>query len=311
MIILGQKYTFTQLELKRLDKKFDTISTIIYKDQAPDITISEIESKLSVSNTKIIVLNTKVKVDDKIVKYLTNLKFDKRYSNLKIIGIEHFLEQYLFKCYIPEDNDDLHYLDDIKGFSLWQRVQKNIVDMFSIVGLFIVWISVLFFVKKKIKEESPGSVYYHQLRVGLGNKEFSCYKFRTMNEHNSNDDIRTAFKDDDRIFNFGQFMRKTRIDEIPQFFNIAQGKMSLIGPRAEWNQLTKEYENQIPYYNQRHIVKPGITGWAQVMFIEGRSKDDTRQKLMYDLYYIKHWSLWIELKVIFKTVLVVLGRKGI
>jgi lipopolysaccharide/colanic/teichoic acid biosynthesis glycosyltransferase len=164
---------------------------------------------------------------------------------------------------------------------------------------------------KKIKEQSPGSIYFRQQRVGLNNKEFSCVKFRSMHEHNSNDDIRTATKEDNRIFSWGDTMRKTRVDEIPQVFNILKGELHLIGPRAEWNKLTQEYEKQIPYYNQRHIVTPGITGWAQVMFIEGRDKDDTRQKLMYDLYYIKHWSLLLELKVIYKTVLVILGKRGI
>ena len=132
-----------------------------------------------------------------------------------------------------------------------------------------------------------------------------------MHEHDTCNDVRTATKGDDRVFNFGEVMRKTRIDEIPQVFNIIKGEISLIGPRAEWNKLVKEYEKEIPYYNQRHIVTPGITGWAQVMFAEGRSKDDTRQKLMYDLYYIKHWNLWLELKVIWKTILVVLTKKGV
>jgi lipopolysaccharide/colanic/teichoic acid biosynthesis glycosyltransferase len=132
-----------------------------------------------------------------------------------------------------------------------------------------------------------------------------------MHEHNAEDDVRTATKEDNRVFPFGEYMRKTRIDEIPQFINILKGEVSLIGPRAEWDKLTIEYEKQIPYYNQRHVVKPGITGWAQVMFVEGRSKEDTKQKLMYDLYYIKHWSLMLEFKVILKTILVVVGKRGI
>ena len=132
-----------------------------------------------------------------------------------------------------------------------------------------------------------------------------------MHEHDTHKDIRTATKNDNRVFSFGETMRKTRIDELPQIFNILKGDISLIGPRAEWNKLVQEYEEEIPYYNQRHVVRPGITGWAQVMFVEGRSKDDTRQKLMYDLYYIKHWDLWLEIKIIFKTIMVIIGKKGI
>jgi lipopolysaccharide/colanic/teichoic acid biosynthesis glycosyltransferase len=307
---LGQKYTFTNLELKQLSKKFDNIEMLTYKDKNPSDVISKIDKSLNKRFT-VIVLNTKVKVDDEIIKYLTNLKFSKKSKKFKIISIEHFLEEYLYKCYIPKDNDDLHYLDDIRAFSLSMRIQKMIIDYVSVFFLFIIYFFIRFIVKKKISQQSAGNIYFRQLRIGLNNKAFKCIKFRTMNNHNANRDIRTATKDDNRIFDFGQTMRKTRIDELPQVFNILKGQMSLIGPRAEWNKLTVDYEKQIPYYSQRHIVKPGITGWAQVMFVEGRSKDDTRQKLMYDLYYIKHWSFLLELKVIWKTVMVVVGKKGI
>ena len=177
--------------------------------------------------------------------------------------------------------------------------------------LFLVFIALRLFVQRKIQEQSPGDIYFRQFRIGLNNKEFECIKFRSMRLDAEKDGARFTSKNDNRIFEFGEFIRKTRIDEVPQFLNILKGQMSLIGPRAEWNKLVQEYEEEIPYYNQRHIIKPGITGWAQVMFVEGRSKDDTRQKLMYDLYYIKHWNLWLEIKIIFKSVMVVLKRRGI
>ena len=309
MLILGEKYKFTSLEMQRLNKKFNTIKSVIYKDKESSNVIEEIDQVIKNDNLAVIVLNTKVKVDDEIIKYLTNLKF--KYQDIKIISIEHFLEEYLYKCYIPESNDDLHYLDDIKPFTTVQNIQKKIIDIISIIFLLPLLFILKFIVKKKIEEQSPGSLYFKQDRVGLNNKVFKCIKFRSMNEHDSNNDIRTATKEDDRIFPFGETMRKTRIDEIPQVLNILNNEIHLIGPRAEWIKLTQEYEKEIPYYNYRHIVKPGITGWAQVMFVEGRSKDDTRQKLMYDLYYIKYWSFWLDIKVIWKTVLVVLGKKGI
>ncbi len=311
MLILGQKYKFTPLELQRLERQFDIIDTIVYKDKATDEVIQTIEDNLKNGDFTVILLNTKAKVDDEIIKYLTNLKFKTSSSKFKIISIEHFLEEYLHKCYIPEDNNDLHYLDDIHAFTISQKIQKKIIDILSVVGLFLVFVILRPFVKRKIQEQSPGSLYFKQLRVGLNNKEFECIKFRSMHEHDSHKDVRTATKGDNRVFPFGEFLRKTRIDELPQLFNILRGEISLIGPRAEWNKLVQEYEKEIPYYNQRHIVKPGITGWAQVMFVEGRSKDDTRQKLMYDLYYIKHWSLALELKTIYKTIMVVVGKKGI
>jgi len=294
----------------------DTIQTKQYNtfcfvyDKNPDDVITQIENNLNGSFVTI-VLNTKVKVDDKIIKYLTNLKFRINNSKLKIMSIEHFLEEYLYKCYIPQDNDDLHYLDDIQKFNIYVRLQKRVIDILGAVVLFVVLFFVKFKVKANIKSQSPGYLYFHQTRVGLNNKKFTIIKFRTMHIHDTHSDIRTATKDDERVFEFGLKIRKNRVDEIPQVFNLIKGDISLIGPRAEWDKLVDEYENNIPYYNHRHIVKPGITGWAQVMFTEGRSKDDTRQKLMYDLYYIKHWSLKLEFKIIFKTITVMFSKKGI
>jgi len=311
MLVLGQKYKFASLEIERLNRQFDAIETIAYKDMTTKEVIETIENRLKKRDFAVIVLNTRAKVSDELIKYLTNLKFKIKNSKFKIISIEHFLEEYLHKCYIPEDHNDLHYLDDIKGFSSFQKFQKKIIDLIAVVGLFVVFLILKPYVKKKIQKESPGSLYFKQLRVGLNNKEFECIKFRSMHEHNHEKDVRTATKGDDRVFPFGAFLRKTRIDELPQLFNILKGEISLIGPRAEWNKLVEEYEKQIPYYNQRHVVKPGITGWAQVMFAEGRSKEDTKQKLMYDLYYIKHWSLILEFKIIYKTIMVVVGKKGI
>jgi lipopolysaccharide/colanic/teichoic acid biosynthesis glycosyltransferase len=230
----------------------------------------------------------------------------------EIISIEHFLEKYLHKCYIPEGNDDLHYLDDIKPLSLLQKIQKKMVDIIAMVGLFIVLFIIKPFVSKKVKAQSPGDLYFKQLRVGLNNKEFDCIKFRSMRLDAEKDGVKFASKDDDRIFPFGNTMRKTRIDEIPQVFNILKGEMSLIGPRPErrhW--IEKDFEKAIPYYNQRHIIQPGITGWAQVMYPYGDGIKDAKQKLMYDLYYIKYWSLMFELKIIFRTILIVLHKKGL
>ena len=311
MLILGEKYIFTKLEIQRLNKKFNTITNITYKDKNPADVISQIENSLN--NTPMtIVLNTKAKVHDDIIKYLTNLKFKINKNKLNIISIEHFLEKYLHKCYIPKNHDDLHYLDDIQGFTLSQRVFKRVVDICSALVLFVVLFFVKFKVKRYIKAQSPGDIYFHQSRVGLDNKKFVIVKFRTMHEDSEQDGPKFATKNDNRIFEFGSKMRKKRIDEIPQAFNLLRGEMSLIGPRPErlyW--IDKYFEKNIPYYNQRHIVKPGITGWAQVMYPYGDSSNDAKQKLMYDLYYIKHYSWKLELKIVLKTIAVIFNKKGI
>jgi len=311
LLILGGKHTFTDLEKKRLERKFQNINSIIYEDRLPDDVISDIEIFLNKDNFTIVLLNTKTKVDDKLIKFLTNLRYENRFKNIRIISIENFLEEFLHKCYIPEDNNDLHYLDDIKGFTKFQYFQKRVIDIFGITLLFIFSFFVLQKSKRKITKESPnGPIYFRQKRVGLNNREFECVKFRSM--HIDTEFFNHYTQDNDpRIFPWGEKMRKRRYDELPQMLNILKGEMHLIGPRAEWNELVKSYENEIPYYNERHIVAPGITGWAQVNYPYGFNIEDTKQKLMYDLYYIKYWSLWLELKIVWKTAMVVLHKKGI
>ena len=311
MLILGQKYNFTELEIERLEKKFDTINTIVYKDKEPKSIIESIENVLQNDDLSAVVLNTKAKVDDNIIKYLTKLKYNDRYKHIKIYGIEHFLEKFLHKCYIPEDNNDLHYLDDIKEFSLWQMVQKRMVDFFGIFWLFLFSFFVMQKCKKKISQESPGPVYFKQDRVGYENKEFTCIKFRSMRLDAEKDGAQFASKNDNRVFPWGEHMRRRRYDELPQMLNILKGEMHLIGPRPERKHWTDQFEEQIPYYAQRHVIRPGVTGWAQVMYPYGENAEDAKQKLMYDLYYIKHWSILLELKIVWKTAMVVLHKKGV
>lgn len=312
MLILGEKYKFTTLELSRLSEKFENINTVLYKDRDSNEVINEIESILNQNKFLLIVLNTKVKVNDELIKYLTNLKFQVKSKKFKIISIEHFLEEYLFKCYIPEDNSDLHYLDDIKGYTTFQKCQKAFIDTGAMVCLLVVFPFFRRTAKKKIIEQSPGSLYYKQLRVGMDNREFECVKFRSMHEDAEKNGAAFAKEGDSRVFEWGVKMRKSRIDEIPQLFNILKREMNFVGPRPErryW--IEKDFESAIPYYNQRHIVAPGITGWAQVMYPYGEGIEDARQKLMYDLYYIKHWSFWLEVKIIWMTIMVVSKKKGI
>ena len=160
----------------------------------------------------------------------------------------------------------------------------------------------------RIKKESPGAILFKQSRVGLNGKAFICYKFRSM--HVNSEFNPYTQENDSRIFPFGNFMRKVRIDELPQLINIVKGEMHLLGPRAEWDILVKDYEKIIPDYHRRHLVAPGITGLAQVCYPYGRNVEDAKKKLEFDSEYIKDWSLMMEIKVIFKTIKVVLGKEG-
>lgn len=160
-----------------------------------------------------------------------------------------------------------------------------------------------------IKIESKGPVFFKQIREGKNGKTFTIYKFRTMKT--TNNDFKPTAEKDDRITKFGNFMRKTRIDELPQIINILNGTMSLIGPRPERPELAKELEEKIPYYRQRLLVKPGITGWDQVSGeYHSPSYEDTYKKLQYDLYYIKNQSIFLDISIFFKTITTVFHKMG-
>jgi lipopolysaccharide/colanic/teichoic acid biosynthesis glycosyltransferase len=197
----------------------------------------------------------------------------------------------------------------VKEYTNFQFFQKRLIDFIVGGSLLFVSLPVMLYTILRIKKESPGSIFFKQSRIGLNGKPFMCYKFRSMHV-NSKFNPYTQ-ENDSRIFPFGNTMRKMRIDELPQLFNIIKGEMHLIGPRAEWDILVKDYEKIIPNYHERHIVAPGITGLAQVCYPYGRNVDDAKKKLEYDIDYINNWSLSKELMVIFKTIKVVLGKEGL
>jgi len=160
-----------------------------------------------------------------------------------------------------------------------------------------------------IRLESSGPAIFRQTRIGQHRRPFTLFKFRTMHEGSEEKGIYTE-KNDLRITRLGRFLRATRLDELPQFFNVLRGDMSLIGPRAEWIKCVEQYEETIPHYHFRHLVRPGITGWAQVNYPYGACIEDTIEKLMYDLYYIRNFSLTLDASVILKTVHIMIFGKG-
>lgn len=309
MLVLGKKYKFTKFELARLKKQFKNISILASSNRAAEDIIKELKEHIEIYGPSLLLLNTRTRVDDKIVQFLTELQFESKKNRFSIMGMSHFMEKYLHKCHIPESNFNLYFLEDIKPYTNWQYFQKRCIDYFGLFLLFFFSWPVMVWCVYKIKKESPGKSLFVQERIGLKNKPFKCYKFRTMHENSEHNPY--TQEGDSRIFPFGHFMRKARFDELPQMWNILKGDMHLIGPRAEWNILVEEYETSLPYYNERHLVHPGITGWAQVNYPYGQNLHDTHQKLMYDLYYIKNWSLVLELKIVWMTAMTVIKRKGL
>ncbi|WP_323011821.1 sugar transferase [Castellaniella sp.] len=161
-----------------------------------------------------------------------------------------------------------------------------------------------------IRRDSPGPALFVQNRVGLGNHDFRIYKFRSMRLDAESAGARLAADGDERITRVGAFIRKTRLDELPQLWNVLKGDMSLIGPRPEQRVFVDQFDAEIPFYIYRHVVRPGITGWAQVMQGYAGDADATRIKIQHDFYYIKHFSLWLDILILFKTVRIVLTGWG-
>jgi len=193
----------------------------------------------------------------------------------------------------------------------YYRYVKDLADLIFGGILFLLALPIMLLVAVIIKINSPGPVIFTQQRTGRDGKPFKLFKFRTMRVQPPSEggDLYTR-KDDPRITTVGGFLRRTRLDEFPQLLNIWLGDMSLIGPRAEWTKLVTNYEKEIPGYHLRHLVKPGITGWAQLNYPYGESLEDTIEKLKYDLYYIKHYSPLLDLEIILKTILAVVFFRG-
>lgn len=191
---------------------------------------------------------------------------------------------------------------------------KHVVDRFAAAVALLILTPLFVVVAILIRLDSPGPAIFRQHRIGFRGKPFVVYKFRTMRVRkvdgkNSRDDAITR-KNDNRITSLGKVLRRTRIDELPQIINVLLGQMSWIGPRPEAAVLSNWYETEIPFYRYRHIVRPGITGWAQVMQGHVAAVEEVRDKLYYDFYYIKNFSLWIDMLIVMRTLRTMISGFG-
>ena len=221
-----------------------------------------------------------------------------------------FYERLTGKILVKKLNPD--FIIFSSGFKIGSLIRfcKQFVDVLLALFGLLITLPITLLSALIIKLESPGSIFYAQKRVGEHGRVFKLYKFRSMQSDAEKDGPVWAMKNDTRITRFGRFIRKVRIDELPQLWNVLRGDMSLVGPRPERPVFVEQLTRAIPYYSLRHNVKPGITGWAQICYPYGASEEDALHKLEYDLYYIKYMSLQLDFWIIFQTIKTVLLRKG-
>lgn len=237
---------------------------------------------------------------------------DMRLKGVYVYSIADFCEQFWQKippAYVQDD-----WFAFTAGFNiLHNRIKaklKQAIDFIVAAVMLVVTLPITVPISLAIKYTSKGPIFYSQVRTGLNGKKFRVYKFRSMYQNAEAKGIQWAQKKDPRITPVGNFIRLTRIDELPQLWNVFKGDMSLVGPRPERPEFDVNLREAIPYYDVRYLVKPGITGWAQVSYPYGASVEDSYQKVAYDLYYIKNYSLFLDLSIAFKTLRVVVLGKG-
>jgi sugar transferase (PEP-CTERM system associated) len=191
-----------------------------------------------------------------------------------------------------------------------QRLFRRLLSLAVSLLALVICLPFIPFVMLAVRLSSPGPIFFKQTRVGLQGRLFSIYKFRTMREDAEAHGARWAASNDSRVTPVGRFLRKVRLDEIPQLWNVLRGEMAFVGPRPERPEFVQWLSREIPYYDLRHMIRPGITGWAQVRYRYGASLEETSRKLEYDLYYIKHLSIGLDLLIMFETVKTIILRRG-
>ncbi len=250
---------------------------------------------------------------DRLSRELLDLLVRTQFQRTRVYTLESFHEVHW--RHVP-----MHTIDPFwplqMGFQLARispyHYLKRLFDLIFSAVLLLISAPLVALIVLLIWMESGRPAIFRQLRVGCEGQIFTAYKFRTMFMPDLNEETTDLYtrKDDSRVTPVGRWLRKLRIDELPQLWNVFKGDMSLIGPRAEWTKCAERYEQIIPFYHFRHLVKPGITGWAQVNYPYGESDEDTVEKLQYDLYYIRHYSLKLDAMIVLKTVHTMLFGKG-
>lgn len=272
----------------------------------PQNDIKNLKKFILENNIKLVVTSEKLKEDHELTQKLyESLPLKIRFENLP-----NFYEQVLGKIPISIIGR-IWFLENIKNLDRpFYDTFKYVIDIILSFILLIPTAIISPLIALMIKLQDNGPIFYRQKRMGENGEEFTIIKFRTMEINSGENGPKFTEKNDNRITKIGKFLRDTRIDELPQILNVLKGEMSFIGPRPERPEFVREFQKQIPFYNFRHIIKPGLTGWAQVNYDYGTSINDAYIKLQYDLHYIKNKSLILDIETTLKTIKTMIGRKG-
>jgi len=219
----------------------------------------------------------------------------------RVTNLSTFYEEVLSEVPLSHLEPNWFLFADLKHYREAQLIMKRAIDIIgSIIGL-ILTVPFWPLIALLVKLDSSGSAFYSQQRVGLNGRVFWLYKFRTMKEEAERDGHTWAARNDPRVTRVGWYLRKTRIDELPQLWNILLGHMSIVGPRPERPEFVDELAGKIRFYHERHLIKPGLTGWAQINYRYGASVEDAKRKLQLDLWYLKHMAIELDLSILLRT----------
>ena len=254
------------------------------------------ENEKYYQNIDLIVISRKINIDHQLKNIIEKSKF-----RLPIMELIDFYEKYLNRIPIEEIDEYWILKEIINPENSFQILIKRILDITFALIIGILTLPLIPFIVLGIYINSPGPIIFKQKRLGKDNREFVLYKFRTMK--NEEDLGVWAKEKDERVFLFGKILRRLHLDEIPQIINILKGELSFIGPRPEQVHIAKELSEKIPFFNIRHIIQPGITGWAQVNYKYARSVEESKIKFEYDLYYLKNRNIVLDILIFLKTIL--------
>ncbi len=320
ILVYGAGGTASHIDAKlrrKSDRRgFEIVGYILLPNQACKID----ESKLITCNKSLLSFVREIEVDEIVVATSdinTEISVDElvncKLSGIGVVDILSFFEREAGQ--IRVDILEPAWLVTSEGFHQ-SKIQNSIKKIFDITASFTILtiaapFLILTIIAIWIEDGTRAPIFYSQQRVGKQGLPFKVYKFRSMRDNAEKPgEAVWASKTDDRVTRVGAFIRKTRLDEFPQILNVLNGTMSFVGPRPERPQFVENLEKEIPYYDVRHMVKPGITGWAQLLYPYGSSIGDSYQKQLFDMYYVKNHTLFLDCLILLQTVEVVLFGKG-